>query len=111
MMMLRRMRWARHVARIWAKYNTYIILLGKPERKRPLRRPEYRWEHNIEINLKEMECVFVDWMDVWLRIGTMEGSCEHGIEPSGYKKRWEVLEWLHNWLLLKKASVPRSSVS
>jgi hypothetical protein len=26
----------------------------------------------------------------------MEGSCEHGNEPSGSIKRWEVLEWLHN---------------
>jgi hypothetical protein len=27
-------------------------------------------------------------------------------EPSGSIKRWEVLEWLHNWHLLKKASAP-----
>jgi hypothetical protein len=26
----------------------------------------------------------------------VEGSCEHGGEPSGSIKRWEVLEWLHN---------------
>jgi hypothetical protein len=29
---------------------------------------------------------------IWLRIGTMEGSCEHGNEPSGSIKWWEVLE-------------------
>jgi hypothetical protein len=34
----------------------------------------------------------------------VEGSCEHGNEPSGSVKRWEVLEWLHNWQLLKKGS-------
>jgi hypothetical protein len=28
--------------------------------------------------------------------GAVESSCEHGIEPSGSMKYWEVLEWLHN---------------
>jgi hypothetical protein len=34
------------------------------------------------------------------------GSCEHGNEPSGSIKCWEVLQWLHNWRLLKKGSAP-----
>jgi hypothetical protein len=29
---------------------------------------------------------------MWLRIGTREGSCEHGNEPSGFIICWEVLE-------------------
>jgi hypothetical protein len=37
----------------------------------------------------------------------VEGSCEHGDEPSDSIKFWEVLEWLHNWWLLKKGSAPR----
>jgi hypothetical protein len=36
----------------------------------------------------------------------VKGTCEHGIEPSGAIKCWEVLEGLHNWLLLKKGSAP-----
>jgi hypothetical protein len=36
----------------------------------------------------------------------VEGSCEHGIEPSGSIKCWEVLEGLHNWGLLKQDSAP-----
>jgi hypothetical protein len=36
----------------------------------------------------------------------VEGSCESGNEPLGSIKRWEVLERLHNWQLLKKDSVP-----
>jgi hypothetical protein len=39
----------------------------------------------------------------------MEGSCEHRNEPSGSIKCWGVLEWLHNWQLLKEGSA--SSVS
>jgi hypothetical protein len=29
---------------------------------------------------------------IWLRIGTNGGSCEHGNEPPGSIKCWEVLE-------------------
>jgi hypothetical protein len=36
----------------------------------------------------------------------VEGSCERGNELSGSIKCWEVLEWLHNWQLLKKGSAP-----
>ena len=36
--------------------NAYRVLVGKPERKRPLRRPRRRWEDNIKINLREVGC-------------------------------------------------------
>jgi hypothetical protein len=36
----------------------------------------------------------------------VEGSCEHGNEPSGRITYWEVLEKPHNWQLLKKGSAP-----
>jgi hypothetical protein len=39
----------------------------------------------------------------------VEGSCEHGDEPSGSLKCWEILEQLHNWRLLKKGSAPQVS--
>jgi hypothetical protein len=35
--------------------NAYKILVGKPEEKRPLRRPGLRWEDNIKMGLKETE--------------------------------------------------------
>jgi hypothetical protein len=38
--------------------------------------------------------------------GPVEGSCERDNKPSGSIKRWEVLEWLHNWQLVKKGSTP-----
>jgi hypothetical protein len=43
----RRMRWARHVARMGEKRNAYRILVGKPDEKRPLGRPRRRWVDNI----------------------------------------------------------------
>jgi hypothetical protein len=36
------------------KRNAYRILVGKPERKRPLGRPRIRWEDNIKTDLKEI---------------------------------------------------------
>jgi hypothetical protein len=39
----RRMRWAGNIARMGTERNAYMILVGKPERKRPLGRPRRRW--------------------------------------------------------------------
>jgi hypothetical protein len=40
---LRRMRWAKHVARL-GEMNVYRILVRKPEGSRPLKIPRRRWE-------------------------------------------------------------------
>ena len=32
----------------------YKVLVGKPEGKRPLRRPRRRWEDNIKMDLEEV---------------------------------------------------------
>jgi hypothetical protein len=42
-----------------AKRNAYRLLVGKPEGKRPLRRPRHRWVDNIRMHLGE-----VGWSDV-----------------------------------------------
>jgi hypothetical protein len=44
-----RMRWAGHIAQMGKKRNTYRLLVGKPEGKRPLGRPRHRWMDNIKI--------------------------------------------------------------
>jgi hypothetical protein len=44
---LRRMIWMGHVAHVGEGRGVYRVLVGKPERKRPLRRPSCRWEDNI----------------------------------------------------------------
>jgi hypothetical protein len=36
------------------KRTAYRILVGKPERKRPLGRPRRRWVDNIKIDLREI---------------------------------------------------------
>jgi hypothetical protein len=47
----RRMRWARHVARMGEKRNAYRLLVGKPEGTRPLGRPRCRWVDNITMDI------------------------------------------------------------
>jgi hypothetical protein len=40
------------------------ILLGEPEGKRPLGRPRHRWEDNIKMDLTEIGCGGMDWVDL-----------------------------------------------
>jgi hypothetical protein len=48
------------------------VLVGKPERKRPLRRPRRRWEDNIKRIFRKLEGVVgTGWS--WLRVGTGGG--------------------------------------
>ena len=44
--------------------NMYRVLVGKPEGKRPLGRPRRRWEDNIKMDLEEVGCGGMDWVDV-----------------------------------------------
>jgi hypothetical protein len=50
----RKMIWAGHVARMGHKSNAYRLLVGKPEGKKPLRRPRCRWVDNIKMDLGEV---------------------------------------------------------
>jgi hypothetical protein len=42
--------------------NAYIILVGKPEGRRPLGRPRRKWEDNIKMDLGEIGFGDVDWI-------------------------------------------------
>ena len=42
----------------------YRVLVGKPEGRRPLVRPRRRWEDNIRMDLREVGCGCVDWMEL-----------------------------------------------
>ena len=60
----RRMRWAGHVARMGEGRGVYRVLVGKLEGKRPLRRPRRRWENNIKMDLQEVGCGGMDWIEL-----------------------------------------------
>jgi hypothetical protein len=44
------------------KRNAYMILVGKPEGKRPLGRPRRRWMDNIRMDLGEIGWDGVSWI-------------------------------------------------
>ena len=59
-----RMRWAGHVARMAERRGVYRFLVEKPEGKRPLGRPRRRWEDNIKMDLQEVGCGGMDWIEL-----------------------------------------------
>jgi hypothetical protein len=76
----------------------HIGYSGTPEGKRPLGRQRRRWVDNIKKDLRDGVLWTGSSGSGW---GPVESACEHGNEPSGSIKSWEILEWLHNWRLLK----------
>ena len=68
------MRWAGHVAHMGEERAVYMVLVEKPEGKRPLGRPRRRWVDNIRMDLQEVGCGHVVWIglaqdrDRWLTL-------------------------------------------
>jgi hypothetical protein len=54
--------------------GVYRVLVGKPEGERPLERPRRRWEDNIKMDLQEVGCGGMEW-----------------IEPAQERDRWQPL--------------------
>jgi len=44
--------------------GVYRFLVGKPERKRPLGRPSPVWDDNIKLDLQEVGCGGMDWIEL-----------------------------------------------
>jgi len=44
--------------------GAYRVLVGKPEGERPLGKTRRRWEDNIKIDLQEVECGSMNWIDL-----------------------------------------------
>jgi hypothetical protein len=63
-MTMRIMRWARHVAQMGEGRGMHRVLVGTPEGKRPMGRPRPRWEDNIKIDLQEVGCGGMDWIQL-----------------------------------------------
>jgi hypothetical protein len=47
-----------------AKRSAYRIMVAKPGRKRPLGRLRHRWVSNIKMDLIEIGCGGMDWIDL-----------------------------------------------
>ena len=54
------------MARMEEVRGVHKVMVGKPERKRPLGRPRRRWEDNIKMDLEEVGRGCVNWMELAL---------------------------------------------
>ena len=59
-----RMRWAGYVACMGERRDVYRVLVGTTYGKRLLGRPRHRWEDNIKVDVQEVGCECMDWIDV-----------------------------------------------
>ena len=46
------------------KRGVYRVLVGKREGEKPLGRPRRRWEDNIKMDLQEVGCGGMDWIEL-----------------------------------------------
>jgi hypothetical protein len=60
----RRMRWAGYVARMVEGRGVYRVLVGKPEENRPMGKPRRKWDDNIKMDLQEVGCGGMDWIEL-----------------------------------------------
>ena len=71
--------------------GVYRVLVGKDEGKRQLGRPRRRWEDNIKMDLQEVGCRGIDWIEL-AQDRQVASTCECGNEPSGSIKCMEFLD-------------------
>jgi hypothetical protein len=81
----RRTRWVGHVACMGEMTNTYKILVGKSEGKRP-RDPSVDRRIILQWLLDKQGGKVWNGF-IWCRIVTMVGFCGHSNEPSKFHKR------------------------
>jgi len=93
---LRRIRWAGHVAHMGEERVVYRVLVGKPEGKRPLGRPQRRWVDNIRKDLQEVGRGFVDRNGLAQDRDRWRTLASAVMNPSGCVKCGEFLDYLQN---------------
>jgi len=60
----RRMRWGGGHVALMGRRGVYRVLVGKPEGKRPLGRPGRKWEGNVKMDLHEVGCGGMEWIEL-----------------------------------------------
>jgi len=58
------MRKVGHVVRFVKRRGVDRVSVGKSDGKRPLVRPRRRWKGNIKMDLQEVGCGSMDWIDL-----------------------------------------------
>jgi hypothetical protein len=72
--------------------GVYRVLVGKPEGKRALGSPSRRWDDNIKMDLREVGCGGMDWIELAQDRDRWHRTCECGNEHSGSIKCGEFLD-------------------
>ena len=88
------MSWARHVARVGARRGVYRVLVRKPEGNKPLGKPRCRWEDNIKMDLHEVGCGGMDWIELAQDRDRWRGLVNAVMNLSFSIKWGEFLDWL-----------------
>jgi hypothetical protein len=44
--------------------GVYRVVVGKPEGKRSLGRPRRRWEYNIKMDIQDVGCGGLEWIEL-----------------------------------------------
>jgi hypothetical protein len=86
--------------------NAYRILVGKPEGKRPLRRPRRRWVDNIKMDLRNIGWDGVNWIELAQDRNQWRALVNTVMNLRVPKISWEFPVWLHDWQFLRKGSAP-----
>ena len=60
----KRMKWAGQVALVGERRGVYRVLVGKHEGRRPLGKSRRRREDNIKMDLQEVGCGGMDWIEL-----------------------------------------------
>jgi hypothetical protein len=58
------MRWARQVARMGDSRGVYRGLVGYLKERNHFRGPRGRWGNNIKMDLQQVGCGIMDWIDL-----------------------------------------------
>jgi len=66
------------------------VLVRKPEVKSPLGRPSRRWEDNIKMDLQEVGCGGVDWIELAEDRDRWRALVNGGNATFGFHKMWGI---------------------
>jgi len=84
--------------------GVYRVLVGKPEGKRPFGRPRRRWKDKIKMDLQEVGCAGMDWIELEQDRDRCRALVNAVMNLRGSMKCGEFLDWLRAGQPLKKDS-------
>jgi len=78
-----------YVACMGERRGVNRVLVGKHEGKTPLERPRHRWEDNIKMDLQELGCGDIEWIDLALDRDRWQ-ALVNAVMNFGFHKMWGI---------------------